>query len=83
MLFISLGIQTVAAALTLAAELTDRSPQEQELEKNVEPHGERMIVTPREIDLLVEHAAKLVGLAIGRALQPHIPIQDMLALTAE
>ncbi|HIR53828.1 MAG TPA: GPR endopeptidase [Candidatus Onthovicinus excrementipullorum] len=80
---ISIGIPTVVDALTLAAELTDRSPQEQELEKNVEPHGERMIVTPREIDLLVEHAAKLVGLAIGRALQPHIPIQDMLALTAE
>ena len=80
---ISIGIPTVDDALTLAAELTDRSPQEQELEKNVEPHGERMIVTPREIDLLVEHAAKLVGLAIGRALQPHIPIQDMLALTAE
>lgn len=80
---ISMGIPTVVDALILAAGLTQTDPEDEQLHADMEPHGERMIVTPREIDLLIEHAAKLTGLAIGRALQPHIPAQDMLALTAE
>lgn len=80
---ISIGVPTVVDALTLAAELTHHSAEDQDLVRDMEPNGSRMVVTPREIDLLIEHAAKLVGMAIGRALQPHIPIDDMMALTAE
>lgn len=80
---ISIGVPTVVDALTLAAELTHHPADDPELSHAVEPNGARMVVTPREIDLLVEHAAKLVGLAIGRALQPHIPIEDMMAITSE
>lgn len=80
---IAIGVPTVVDALTLAAELTHHPADDRELMHTIEPHGARMVVTPREIDLLIEHAAKLVGLAIGRALQPHIPIDDMMALTSE
>lgn len=80
---ISIGVPTVVDALTLAAELTHHPADDPELSHAVEPNGARMVVTPREIDLLVEHAAKLVGLAIGRALQPHISIEDMMAITSE
>lgn len=80
---ISIGVPTVVDALTLAAELTHRPAEDNDLIHDVEPNGARMVVTPREVDLLIEHAAKLVGMAIGRALQPHIPIEEMLALTAE
>lgn len=80
---ISIGVPTVVDALTLAAELTRHPADDPKLAHAVEPNGARMVVTPREIDLLIEHAAKLVGLAIGRALQPHISIEDMMALTSE
>ena len=39
-----------------------------------------MIITPREIDLVVDRAAKLVGMTVNRALQPHITTEEMLML---
>lgn len=41
-----------------------------------------MMVTPREIDLLIERAAKVISLALNCALQPEITPEDMLILTA-
>lgn len=41
-----------------------------------------MMVTPREVDLMIERAAKLTALAINCALQPGISPEDMLMLTA-
>ena len=41
-----------------------------------------MMVTPREVDLMIERAAKLTALAINCALQPGISPEDMLILTA-
>lgn len=49
------------------------------------PYSERvdnMMVTPREIDELIEHAAKTVAYAIGKSLQPSLSIEDIAALTA-
>jgi len=42
-----------------------------------------MIVTPREIDLLIDRAARLVGDAINRALYPSLDKDDLAALTEE
>ena len=39
-----------------------------------------MVVTPKEIDLLVERAAKLISLAINFALQKDFEISDLVAL---
>lgn len=83
---IAVGVPTVVDALTLVSDMAEQAGvqlRQEQAEREVEPEGTRMIVTPREIDLLIEHAAKAVGLAIGHALQPHISAQDMLALTAE
>ncbi|WP_279221451.1 hypothetical protein [Ethanoligenens harbinense] len=41
-----------------------------------------MFVTPRFIDLIVEHAARLTGFAINRALNPSIAYDDMVAMLA-
>jgi len=69
---ISLGVPTVVDAATLVADLTDKG----------DPPGEsaNMMVTPREVDLLIERAAKLCAMAINRALQPHLAIEDFLEL---
>jgi spore protease len=42
--------------------------------------GGPMFVTPRFVDSLVEHAARLTGFAINTALNPCVPLGDMAAL---
>ncbi|MBR2868086.1 MAG: GPR endopeptidase [Clostridia bacterium] len=73
---IAIGVPTVVDAATL---VTDYSGNE--AGKIPESAG-RMMVTPREVDLMIERAAKLTALAINCALQPEISPEDMLILTA-
>ena len=61
--------------VTLANELTGRDCTER-----VEPRGAQMVVTPKEIDLLVDRAAKAVSLAINSALQPHLKMSVIAEL---
>ncbi len=63
---IAVGVPTVVDAATLAAELTG----DENAQQAVSPRGENMIVTPREIDLMILRAAKLVAMAVNAALQP-------------
>lgn len=80
---ISMGVPTVVDALTLAADLLsifDEKGMEKFKEK-IAPKGEAMMVTPREIDLLVDRASKLLSMAINCALQPSFSVDDLLALT--
>ncbi|MFR2562772.1 MAG: hypothetical protein ACLS8R_08920 [Anaeromassilibacillus sp.] len=62
---IGIGVPTVVDAGTLAADLLGRRPQRQ-----VSPRGASMVVTPREIDLLITRAARMVAMAINTALNP-------------
>lgn len=75
---ISIGVPTVVDAATLILDCTGVHDDEQEL---YEQAG-NMMVTPREVDLMIERAAKLTSLAINCALQPHISPEDMLILTS-
>jgi len=72
---ISLGVPTVVDAATLAYDLTGTSGK---LEKG----GEKMMVTPREIDLIIERASKLVATAINSALQPDISAEELYSLVS-
>ncbi|MBQ3498119.1 MAG: GPR endopeptidase [Clostridia bacterium] len=72
---ISLGVPTVVDAATLAYDLTGTSGK---LEKS----GEKMMVTPREIDLIIERASKLVATAINSALQPDISAEELYSLVS-
>lgn len=71
---ISVGIPTVADAQTLVEDLTngERSAENEE--------NGKMIVTPREIDIVIERASKLIGLSINKALQPHLSIDEIMML---
>ena len=70
---VSMGVPTVVDAATLAADLTG----------NNDPPAESagMMVTPREVDLLIDRAAKLCAMAVNRALQPHLSMEEFLELT--
>ena len=76
---VSMGVPTVVDAGTLAYDLLGgEPPADREL---TEPRGASMIVTPREIDLLVDRAAQLVAHAINCALQPGLDSETLLSLT--
>ena len=76
---IAVGVPTVVDAVTLAQDIFNRH----DIEKSkISPRGESMIVTPREIDLLIERAAKLVGMAINCALQSEYDFDTLLSLVS-
>lgn len=63
---IGLGVPTVVDARTVAMELTGR----EEAGDEVTPRGAEMMVTPREIDLIIRRASQLVAMTVNAALQP-------------
>ena len=62
---IGMGVPTVVDAQTVAKELTGREDAAGE----VTPRGAQMMVTPREIDLIIRRASKLVAMTINAAIQ--------------
>lgn len=69
---IGIGIPTVVDAYTLVSDLTGREA-EFDSERN-------LMVTPKEIDLLAERGAKLIGMAINCALQQNYSFEDLARL---
>lgn len=72
---ISIGVPTVVDAITLAADLTGT-----ECTDTVEPRGAKMIVTPQEIDLIIDRASHAVAHSINCALQTHLSHEVLLEL---
>ncbi|MCQ2470522.1 MAG: GPR endopeptidase [Clostridia bacterium] len=70
---ISIGVPTVVDALTLASDLSEKEIEENDESKN-------MIITPREIDLVISRGARLVALTVNKVLQPHISTDEMLSI---
>lgn len=68
---ISIGIPTVVDVGTLVNDLTNFQ---------VEIRENNMIITPREIDIVIERASELIGMAINKALQPNISVDEMMML---
>lgn len=83
---ISLGVPTVVDAATLAIDVLSEAgietppENEEKIRSSIEPGGVSLFVTPRMIDLIVEHAASLTGLAINRALHPGVSVEDITKL---
>jgi spore protease len=72
---ISMGVPTVVDLSAIISDALDENPSAFQIEQN-------MMVTPREIDNLIEHAAKTVAYAINRTLQPNLSLEEIAALTA-
>ena len=70
---IAIGVPTVVDAETIVKNLTGES-------ETIKSDSENMIVTPREIDVLVQKAAKLIALSINCALQPEIEPELLLSV---
>ncbi len=75
---IAIGIPTVVDAISLASELSGVKADEfnnQGLET-----GARLIVAPKDIDLMVKNASYLLALSINCALQPTLSAQELYSL---
>lgn len=82
---IAIGVPTVVDALTMAADVlreTGLSDEEAEELLKGKRESELMMVTPKEIDNLIERAASLVAMGINTALQPDIAPEDILAIVS-
>lgn len=79
---IAVGVPTVVDALTLAFDLLDVDDEKQSIQLThaVSPQGRGMVVTPKEVDMLVDRAARLISLCINMALQHDIDTEDLLNL---
>ena len=74
---ISMGVPTVVDGATLAWDLLGQNESGQ-----TPPtcQGEPVMVTPRDIDLLIQRAAKVTAMAINLALQPQLTMEDIAYL---
>ncbi|MEG0691524.1 MAG: GPR endopeptidase [Oscillospiraceae bacterium] len=72
---VSIGVPMVVDMTTIAYDMLGEGISDKVSEK-----GKTMMVTPREIDLAIEHASKMVAFAINKALQPTLSLEDLYAL---
>ena len=73
---IGMGVPTVVDAATIAREFRDRGEEAPDLT----PRGAQMMVTPREVDVMIHRAARLVAMAINGALQPDYNPLELIAV---
>ena len=50
--------------------------------ERVSPYSNKLMVTPKEIDLLIERASRLIGMAINCALQSDYSFEELSMLSS-
>lgn len=73
---IAIGIPTVVDGKTLVYDLVENHKQI----KNMSQEVETVMVTPRDIDMIIKRASRLLALSINCALQPHVEPEFLLSL---
>lgn len=81
---IAIGVPTVVDGITLALDVLRESGVELTEEKRRKITGSEkgMMVTPKEIDLTVKRAARLISLSVNRALQQDMSAADITAIVS-
>ena len=73
---ISVGVPTVIDGATLAAQFTGQD------RGKIDPQAAQAMVTPREVDRMIGHAAKFISLAVNKALYPQLSLEEISFLCA-
>mgnify|MGYP000284858890 FL=1 len=71
---IAIGVPTVVDAVTLSKDMTGKTTVTESAEV------QNMMVTPREIDVMIERASKLIALCVNCALQPKTDPELLLSV---
>ncbi len=69
---IAIGVPTVVDMHTIVENITGNPPDK---------HLPNMMVTPRDVDKLIERTSRLLAFSINKALQPELTIEDITALS--
>ncbi len=79
---IALGVPTVVDAVTLVSDLLDVDDEKtsNDLSELLSPDNRKMVVTPKEIDLLIDRASRLISLSLNVALHNDVDIGLIEAL---
>lgn len=78
---VAIGVPTVVDAATMTLDIVEKYKKSPDIEAEVLSGEEStMMVTPKEIDLVVERAALFVALSINKALQEQMEISDILKI---
>lgn len=78
---ISIGVPTVVDGATMAFDILEKAGIKTDFQKEIDAKGS-MMVTPKEVDALIERASRLVAMAINTALHPNIDGEDILAIVS-
>lgn len=76
---IAIGVPTVVGAFTLAADILGEE-NEETVNNALSTVGADMVVTPKDVDLLVKNASYLLALSVNCALQPTLTPETMATL---
>lgn len=82
---IAIGVPTVTYAATIVGDLLSAASNDPDVRLHREKlmanvlsqKGSELIVTPKEIDMLVSHSARLLGNALNLALNPYISTEEI------
>lgn len=78
---VAIGIPTVVDAATMVLDVFEKYNKKEAFQGDISNGDESlMMVTPKEIDLVVERAALFVALSINKALQENMEISDILKI---
>ena len=69
---VAIGVPTVVDMHTIVENITGNPPDK---------HLPNMMVTPRDVDKLIERTARLLAFSINKAVQPMLTIEDITALS--
>lgn len=69
---VAVGVPTVVDMHTIVENITGNPPDK---------HLPNMMVTPRDVDKLIERTARLLAFSINKAVQPMLTIEDITALS--
>ena len=75
---IALGVPTVVDAVTMAQSVFGNDSKNEQ----INPDGYTMMVTTRDIDMVIKRASSLIALAINLALHPELTKDDILFLNS-
>lgn len=78
---IAIGVPTVVDGRTLAFDILEKAGVDEKTIKNSDIK-DTMMVTPKEIDALIERASRLIAMAINTALHPDMEGEDILAVVS-
>ncbi|MDO4381398.1 MAG: GPR endopeptidase, partial [Clostridia bacterium] len=79
---VAVGVPTVVDGATMAFDLLENAGLDGErlLKSGAFSKETPMMVTPKEIDLVIERAAMLISMGINSAMQPSLSLDDIIAI---